>query len=128
MSLKEFDYKVEIRCPLYPTEEKETVLHCLSNLFPKTQWEIKEDSIVGESSYLTRFKKILKDMQIRDTARDLLKRNIEDEECSFILSKQASCNAKINFSEEDQPLGSLHVKIICSEIEALVSDLTEVED
>lgn len=128
MSLEDFDYEVEVKTPLYPTEDKETVVQCLSNIFPKTNWSIEDDQISGESRYLTRFKKILKDMRIRDTARDHLKRKTVGDECSFILSKQASCNEKINFSDEDQPLGGIEVTIYSQRINELIEEITEVKE
>ncbi len=128
MGLNDFDFKVKIRCPLYPTEDKETLIFCLSNIFPKTEWEIKEEEVVGGSRYLTRFKMILEEMKIRDTARDYLRKNASENECSFILSKQATCNEKINFSQQDQPLGGVEVKIICDDILLLIDKLTEVDE
>jgi len=126
--LNEFNFEVEIRCPMFSTEDKETLLHCISNIFPKTKWNIKDDMIVGKSKYLTRFKKILEDMKIRDTARQHMKERVVDDQCSFKLSKQATCNAKINFSQEKKPLGEVEVKIICDEINALIENLTETEE
>jgi len=126
--LNEFNFVVEIRCPIFPTEEKETLVHCISNVFPKTQWEISDDEVIGKSKYLTRFKKILKDMQIRDTAREHMKERVVEDKCFFALSKQATCAAKVNFSEEEKPLGELEVKIVCDDISGLIEDLTETEE
>jgi len=126
--LNEFNFEVEIRCPMFPTEDKETLIHCLSNVFPKTIWDIGSDEVFGKSKYLTRFKKILEDMRIRDTARGYMKERIVGDECSFTLSKQATCSAKVNFSEEKKALGEVEVKIFCDEIDALIENLTETEE
>ncbi|MBS3781949.1 MAG: hypothetical protein KGY66_07210 [Candidatus Thermoplasmatota archaeon] len=128
MELNEIDFKVEIRCPMFPTEDKETLIHCNSKVFPKTNWSLSDDEVIGKSNYLTRFKKILEDMRIRDTARQYMKERVVDDECSFTLSKQATCNAKVNFSEEEKPLGELEVKIVCNKIDALIENLTETEE
>ncbi len=128
MELNEFNFEVEIRCPMFPTEDKETLIHCIANVFPKTEWELKSDEVVGKSKYLTRFRKILEDMRIRDTAREHMKGRVVEDECSFRLSKQATCNAKVNFSEEEKPLGELEVKIVCDDINALIENITETED
>ncbi|MEF8874348.1 MAG: RNA-binding domain-containing protein [Candidatus Thermoplasmatota archaeon] len=128
MGLNDFDFEVKVRSPIYPTEDKETLISCLSNIFPKTNWEIEGEEIVGETKYLTRFKSILEDMQIRDTARNYMKNRVLGEKCSFTLSKQATCNAKINFSEQEQPLGGVEVKIICKDIMMLIENLTEIEE
>ncbi len=128
MELNEFDFEAQIRCPRFPTEDKETLVRCLSKVFPKTNWDIGEREIEGKTEYLTRFKKILKDMKIRDTARDLMKSRVIDNQCSFSLNKQATCNAKVNFSEEDQPLGKVEVTIECDNVIDLIHNLTETEE
>ncbi len=128
MELNEFDFEVEIKCPLFPTEDKETLIQCISNVFPKTEWDLTEYEVIGNSKYLTRFKKILEDMRIRDTARQHMKERVVGEECSFALSKQATCNAKVNFSQEDKPLGEVEVKIVCDDIYSLIKNLTETEE
>ncbi|MFW5946281.1 MAG: hypothetical protein ACOCSJ_01850 [Candidatus Natronoplasma sp.] len=128
MELSDFNFEVEIRCPKSPTEDKETLVHCISNVFPKTKWEFKGDKVVGKSKYLTRFKKILEDMRIRDTARKYMKDRVVDSKCSFSISKQATCSAKVNFSQEEKPLGDLEVKIICDDIDALIENITETEE
>lgn len=126
--MNDFNFEVEIKCPIFPTEDKETLLHCISNIFPKTNWEFSDDEVIGKSRYLTRFKKILKEMQIRDTAREQMKERVVEDKCFFALSKQATCNAKVNFSEEEKPLGELEVKIVCDDINALIDNLTETEE
>jgi len=128
MELNEFNFEVEIRCPIFPTEDTETLVHCLSNVFPKTNWDLSNDKVIGKSKYLTRFKKILKDMRIRDTARQYMKERAVDNECLFSLSKQATCSAKVNFSQEEKPLGELEVNIVCDEINLLIENLTETEE
>lgn len=128
MGLNDFNFEVKISSPIYPTEGKETLISCLSNIFPKTNWEIKENEVTGESKYLTRFKSILEDMQIRDTARDHMRKRVSGGSCAFTLSKQATCNAKINFSEQEQPLGPVEVEIICDDIVMLIENLTEIEE
>jgi len=127
MGLNDFDFKVKISSPRYPTENKETLIFCISNIFPKCSWEIKEDEVVGETRYLTRFKMILEDMRIRDTARDYLQKRVIGNRCSFTLSKQASCNEKISFSEQEQPLGGIQVTITCDDIIMLIENLTETD-
>lgn len=128
MDLNDIDFKVELKTPKFPTEDKEKVISCLSNIFPKTHWAVGEEKIEGESNYLTRFKRVLEDMQIRDTARNYMKERATGNRCAFILSKQAACNEKINFSQEEQPLGGIEVKIICEEMMKLIENLTEIEE
>ncbi len=128
MGLNDFDFKVKISSTIYPTEDKETLISCISSVFPKTNWDIAGDEVKGETEYLTRFKMILEDMQIRDTARNYMKNRVLGDRCTFTLSKQATCNEKINFSEQEHSLGGVEVEIICEDIMMLIEKLTEVEN
>ncbi|MBS3817314.1 MAG: hypothetical protein KGY76_07110 [Candidatus Thermoplasmatota archaeon] len=128
MEVNDFDFEVKIKTPRFPTEDKERILSCLSKLFPKTEWTVKEEEIEGTSKYLTRFKMTLEDMQIRDTARNYMKNRLIGNKCSFTLSKQAACSEKINFSEREHSLGGVEVEIICDDIVRLIENLTEIEE
>lgn len=125
MILEDIEYEVKIEAPLYSTEDSSLVKNCLSNIFPNVNWKETEDTIKGETHNLERFKTILENMQIRDTARSFLKRNVKKNKCRFTLSKQASCNGKINFSEDKQPLGGIEVTIKSENIEGLIEKITE---
>lgn len=127
MELYTIDYSVEISAPLFSTEDEKKVLRCISRVFPDVQWKVSEDKIEGETDDLGRFKEILRDMKIRDTARSYLSRNIDGNTCEFKLSKQATCSRKVSFSEEDQPLGRVYVKIESEDIELLIDRLTSRE-
>ncbi len=125
MILEDIEYEVKIETPLYLTEDSSIVIDCLSNIFPNVRWEETENVIEGETNDLERFKTILENMQIRDTARSFLKRNVIDDRCRFTLSKQASCNEKINFSEDKQPLGGIEVTIKSEDIDELIDKITD---
>ncbi len=127
MELYSIDHTVEISTPLFSTEDEKKVLQCISRVFPDVRWEVSDDQIYGETDDLERFKEILRDMKIRDAAKSYLTRKIEGDTCEFKLSKQATCNAKINFSEEKQPLGPVNVKIQSEDIEVLIDRLTSRE-
>jgi len=127
MELYSIDHTVEISTPLFSTEDEKKVLQCLSRVFPDVRWDVSDDEIYGETDDLERFKEILRDMKIRDAALSYLSRKIEGDTCEFKISKQAACNAKINFSEEKQPLGPIHVRIHSEDIETLIDRLTSKE-
>ena len=125
MILEDIEYNVRIETPLYSTEDPIRVKQCLSNIFPYVKWEETSDMIKGETKELEKFKTILENMQIRDTARSFMKRKTVDNECKFTLSKQAACNEKINFSEERQPLGGIEVNIESKDLDKLIETLTD---
>ena len=126
MNLEESELEVEITTPLLSTENKERVIFCLNEIFPGTEWVIKEEEIKGETNSLERFKKILKDRKIRDTARSYMLGHIIGDECKFTLSKQASCGGAVNFSEEEQPLGGIDVTIRSDNIREVIEEITKI--
>ncbi len=124
MSLEYFDYKVKIKTKIYPTERDKVVRYCLEEIFPEADWELEGEELRGESRSLETFAKILYDMKIRDTAREHLLRKVKNGECNFVISKQATCNGKINFYIVTQPLGPVEVTFICDKIKPLIRELT----
>ncbi len=125
MSLKFFDYSVKIKTEIYPTEREKVVRYCLEEIFPETEWQSVEHELIGETNSLENFADILDDMKIRDTAQEHLLRKTQSDTCAFALSKQATCNRKINFSIVEQPLGPVQVIITCDRIEPLIKELTK---
>ena len=128
MILEDIEYTVKIETPLYSTEDPKKVKGCLSNIFPDVYWKETKNSIKGNMNDLQRFKTILENMQIRDTARSFLKRKSMNNTCKFTISKQASCNTKINFSETKQPLGGIEVQIESEKMNDLIEALTRIEE
>ncbi len=124
MSLERFKYDVRIKALLYPTERKKILRYCLEEVFPGTKWQLAGDTLTGESDSLARFAEILDDMKIRDTAREHLLRKVGPDGCTFEISKQATCNGKVNFSVVEHPLGSVQVNIYCDDTESLIKELT----
>ncbi|MFW6038461.1 MAG: RNA-binding domain-containing protein [Candidatus Saliniplasma sp.] len=122
---EQIEFKVKIRTPVYPTENPDKIIDCLNKIFPEAIWEINEKEITGESTSLETFAEIIENMRIRDTVRSYIKDRIIGDRCSFTLSKQASCNRKVNLSDEDQPLGGIHVTIESEDIDTLINKITE---
>ncbi len=128
MSNKGPEYEVEIKVPIYPTEDTYKLLACLSNLFPEAEWEVGKESVQGYTTSLKKFAELLRDQQIRDTAEDYLTRHIHEDRCEFVLSKQASCCSKVNFTDQKQPLGGIDVKLTSDYIEEVIEGLTSKGD
>jgi len=118
------DIKVEIRTPIYPTEDPDKIKKCLSKVFPEAFLEVKDKNLIGESHSLETFTEIIEEMRIRDTVRSYLEDRMTGEKCRFTISKQATCNRKVNLSDEDQPLGGIHVTIKSDQIERFIRMIT----
>ncbi|MFO8109669.1 MAG: hypothetical protein R6U17_03980 [Thermoplasmata archaeon] len=124
MKEKTPSYEAFIESPIYPTEDSYKLLKCLSNIFPKAEWEVKEELVRGYTTSLRRFSEILKDANIRNTARDHLLRQSYEDRCEFVLSKQSSCGSRVNFFGGRQPLGGITVKLFSDSIEEVIEYLT----
>ena len=118
------DIKVEIRTPIYPTEDPDKIKKCLSKVFPEAFLEVKDKHLIVESHSLETFTEIIEEMRIRDTVRSYLEDRMTGEKCRFTISKQATCNRKVNLSDEDQPLGGIHVTIESDQIERFIRMIT----
>ncbi len=115
---------VRIRTPLYPTESKEKVKKAVLNIFPDADIEVEKDAVVGESRDLERFREILRDLRIRDTARHYLMSHLHDDVMSFSISKQAAYVGKISFGGNKPALGEIDVEIESKSPEKLIQWLT----
>ena len=104
--------KLKGRTPIKPTEDPEKVLRCILNIFPECSHEIVDGRIHFSSDNVDRFIEILREQQIRDTARMVLERGLEGDSSSFYLNTQAAFREKVNFSDGDSNLGDLEIDLI----------------
>lgn len=96
-----------------PTECLEKVVSAIEKIFPGLIMDIREDRILaydGPESLQT-FHELLRRQQILDTARSVMLGSLVGESIEFQLNKQAALMGKVSFPPEEEPLGSIHVKI-----------------
>ncbi|MDI9434400.1 MAG: RNA-binding domain-containing protein [Euryarchaeota archaeon] len=108
--------KVEARAMVHPTENLNKVIEALSNIFDYDDLLITENQVTVTGSYssLIFFKEFLEKQRIRDTARKILLKvlNQDSNKIEFKISKQAAFAGKINLVEDDlSPLGEIEVII-----------------
>lgn len=99
--------------PVRPTECVEKVVSAIEKIFPGLIMDIREDRILaydGPESLQT-FHKLLRSQQILDTARSVMLGSLVGDSVQFQLNKQAAFMGKVSFPPEEEPLGSVHVKI-----------------
>jgi len=121
--------KIELRVGVKNTEDATRIKQALLNLFPDAKVEEEGNIMVGISGDARNFKDMLKNQQIRDTARQFLGRRIRNGILSFKLNKQAAYAGKINFAVVSHPMGEIEVKITPEgeeSIDDFVEWLTEV--
>ncbi|HHT18590.1 MAG TPA: hypothetical protein GXZ72_03420 [Methanobacterium sp.] len=108
--------KVEARAMVHPTENLNKVIEALSNIFDYDDLLITENQVTVTGSYssLIFFKEFLEKQRIRDAARKILLKvlNQDSNKIEFKISKQAAFAGKINLVEDDlSPLGEIEVII-----------------
>ena len=108
--------EMEARATVNPTEDMDKVIEAISNVFDYDDLIITEDqvTVTGSSSALNRVKDFLETRQIRDTARKILLKGLNDDfhEIKLKISKQAAFAGRINLVEDDlSPLGEIELTI-----------------
>lgn len=96
-----------------PTERVDRVVSAIENIFPGLVMDIRSDRIEaydGPES-LRVIHELLRGQKILDAARSEMMRGLQGEATSFRLNKQAALMGIVSFPAEEEPLGSLHVRI-----------------
>ena len=127
--------RLRIEAQIYPTEDEEKVSKAVKKLAGEVNLKtlslgrgltIRAEGEGIES--LSFLKRKLQLEQIRDAARALLLRSIEDKRILFHLNKQAAYAGHVSFSPAGQsPLGPITVEIECGDPKAVVEWLTRKE-
>ena len=107
-----------------PTEDKDKVEKAMLNIFSDLRIDSKGNRMTGASSSLERFKEILRESRIRDTASRILLRGREGNKTVFRINKQVAFVGKICFAEEKHPLGDITVTIEDENIDGIIEEIT----
>ena len=116
--------RVHVEAPVHATESIAKVKLACMNLFPDLAFAEEAETLVGEGSSLERFRDLLRNQKIRDTARGVLIRGRRGGAIRFSLNKQAAYAGRVNFGT-DAPLGDLQVTIEDEDIDALIDRVAE---
>lgn len=105
--------EVSVYAMIRPTERLEKVVSAVEKIFPGLIMDIRGDRIEAYNSLesLRTMHKLLREQQILDTARSVMLRGQVGNTIQFRLNKQAAFMGMVNFPPEEEPLGSIHVKI-----------------
>lgn len=112
---------LRVRC--YPTEDPKKVQEALLKLFPECSLDEYEGGYVGRASSAERFKEILRNLRIRDTARSVMLRGIVGNRTSFAVNKQVAYIGKVSFVEDVPPLGGIEIVIEDESLEQLIDEI-----
>ncbi len=111
---------IEISTPVYPTEDVEKIKSAILKIFPDAVFQEEREIIKAESRSFDEFAKILKELHIRDAARAVFLRSINENCMTFSINKQVATTGKISFSVGDAPLGDIRVEVCSQDIRALI--------
>lgn len=116
--------RITIRCPVNPTENPEKVRKAVLNIFPDADLKMEKGMLTGTAQSLDRFREILAELRIRDSARNFLSSRVNGRELRFSISKQAAYMGKISFGGLNPALGEIDIAIEDEDISALLRWLT----
>jgi len=122
---------VEAVAPLFPTEDSGAVAMAILNLFPTMELEVVDGRMTGRAEgpqALARFRRRLREMRIRDTARGVLRGGATGDAITFALNKQSAFARVPNFSTGGAPLGDIEVALSAGDHEALVEWLCQLDE
>ncbi len=114
---------MEAKVLINPTEDLHKVLQSLSNILDYDELEIGDDYITvrGEEGSLLRLRESLEKRRIRNTARKIMLKGLQDHVIFFKLSKQAAYAGLVNIIGEDlSALGEINVRIETDDMNAFL--------
>ena len=105
--------EIFVSSPVRPTERVDRVVSAIENIFPGLVMDIRCDRIeaYGGPESLRVIHELLRGQKILDAARSEMMRGLQGEATGFRLNKQAALMGIVSFPAEEEPLGSLHVRI-----------------
>jgi uncharacterized protein len=117
-------HRVRVETPIHATENPEKVMRALRNLFPDLRIESTADQIGGTTENLDRFRELIRNQRIRDTARRQLIAGRRENRTTVSLSKQAAFVGVVNFAASS-PLGDIAVEIEADDLDAAIDYVAE---
>ncbi|MDD1773080.1 MAG: hypothetical protein LUQ14_00460 [Methanomassiliicoccales archaeon] len=112
---------LRVRC--FPTEDPKKVEEALLRLFPECSLDEYEGGYIGHVSSADKFREVIGDLRIRDTARGVMLRGIVGNRTSFTINKQVAYIGKVSFVENTPPLGGIEVVIEDEDLEQLIDNI-----
>ncbi|HUT05799.1 MAG TPA: RNA-binding domain-containing protein [Nitrosopumilaceae archaeon] len=125
MNIPSLKCKIEIFCPINPSEDPNKVESAILNVFPNCTIKIEKFFIKSESKDLHSLEKIyetIHSMHSQRIYRRTLQNNLENNSTWFYLNKQAAFAEKIVICEksDESPLGPIKVVLTSTNIEEII--------
>ncbi|MBT8251906.1 MAG: hypothetical protein HKM23_01010 [Nitrosopumilus sp.] len=125
MNIPSIKCKIEMFCSVNPSEDSQKIINTISNIFPLSNIEFQNFSVVASSRDLRSFEKIyeaIHNKRSQKTYRKYLEKNYENSSTWFYLNKQAAYVGKIAICEQDEesPLGPIKVVISSPDLDRII--------
>ena len=125
MKIPSINCKIEMSCPVNPSEDPDKIKLAIINVFPYSVIKNENFSINAQSKELRSFEKIYETIHTNQSQRIYsrnLENNLENDVTWFFLNKQAAFVEKIIICDEaeESPLGPIKVTITSSNIDGII--------
>ena len=129
-------YTIKVSTKIQPHEDAEKVICSINNIFPdwkpnkilkKELFPTKRETIEvsGNSDSIDIFMQSITSQRILDTAFDAMTMNINVNNTSFSISRQAAIKGKVSFVIDEKPLGgTMDIEIEKENLEIWLEDET----
>ena len=125
MKIPNINCKIEMSCPVNPSEDPAKVEKAIANIFPYSIIKYENFTMFAQSKELRSFEKIYETIhtnQSQKTYSRNLENNLENDTTWFFLNKQAAFVEKVAICDEteESPLGPIKVTLTSSNIDGII--------
>ena len=125
MKIPNINCKIEIFCPVNPSEDPKKIKKAISNIFTNSTIKTETFSISAQSKNLKSLEIIYETIHTKQSQkiyRRNLEKNLEDDTTWFYLNKQAAFVEQIAICEKanESPLGPIKVILTSSNIDRII--------
>ncbi len=125
MKIPNVSCKIDMFCPVNPSEDPKKIQKAISNIFPYSTIKTENFSLSSQSNDLKSLEKIYETIHTKQSQkiyRRNLEKNLENDTTWFYLNKQAAFVEKIAICEkaDESPLGPIKVILTSSYIDRII--------
>ena len=125
MKIPNISCKIEMSCPINPSEDPSKIMKSISNIFPNSEIKTENFSVSAHSKNLNSLEKIYETIHSKKSQKTYtrnLEDNLENDSTWFYLNKQAAYVEEVVICEEaeESPLGPIKVILTSSNIDGII--------
>ena len=129
MKIPNISCKIEMSCPVNPSEDPSKIMKSISNIFPNSEIKTENFSVSAHSKNLNSLEKIYETIHSKKSQKTYtrnLEDNLENDSTWFYLNKQAAYVEEVVICEEaeESPLGPIKVILTSSNIDGIIDWIT----